>query len=640
MLARLGVVLGLDSAEFQKGIADANKKLDNISAQMPKFAAVAGAAFLAATYKALQYADAVADTAKANDMAISSILALGTALQQNGGDAQMAGRLLSSFTAQVDEAAEGSLSAQKAFAKVGVTLNDLAKLDATALFDKTVVALAKIEDPIKRNALAMQMFGKAAKGVDWVGMADNIDGNREAYEKYAESIAKAAELNDKLEETTKKFTLAFTEAALPALNDLFDALNKDAGAMKFFMDIVRTTTEVVAVLVKYTTTVVRVLIEDFKFLGQIIGRVFKLEFQEMANDYKAYKEKVEAMVKSDEDFARKILNREESSKSKPKASSKGFVGRQVTAAKDPELEKAKKDAERLAESLQKARGITAEFEKQQQLNLEQAALRAQLNGLATKEREIAESVLRVKEQTANQLKDIDLKIIDATIEKNNEMVDVLRKVRDEVEKSGKSFEEKTAKQTKGIQDAQNTFEFGWNKAFRQYAEDSTNYMKQGEEMFSAITNNMSSAIDNFVENGKFSFKDFTGSIIKDLLKIEMKMQAMQLFRMGLSFFGLTGGAPTAGGKASGGQVGSGLPYMVGEQGPELFVPNSAGTIIPNNRLSETLSGGSGQVVNYNGPYIANLSAIDTQSATQFLAKNKMAVWSANQSAGRSVPTSR
>ena len=638
MLARLGVVLGLDSAEFQKGIADANRKLDNISAQMPKFAAVAGAAFLAATYKALQYADAVADTAKANDMAISSILALGTALQQNGGDAQMAGRLLSSFTAQVDEAAEGSLGAQKAFAKVGITLNDLAKLDATALFDKTVVALARIEDPIQRNALAMQMFGKAAKGVDWVGMADNVEENRQAYEKYAQSIEKAAELNDKLEYTTRQFTLAFTEAALPALNDLFDTLNKDAGAMKFFMDIVRTTTEVVAVLVKYTTTVVRILIEDFKFLGQIIGRVFKFEFQEMANDYKAYKEKVEAMVKSDEDFARRVLNREASGDgSKPKSSGgKGFVGRAVTPAKDPEAEKAKK----LAESLEKARGITAEFEKQQQLNLEQAALRAQLNGLATKEREVAEAVLRVKEQTASQLKDIDLKIIDATIEKNNEMVDVLRKVRDEVEASGKSFEEKTANQTIAIQNAQNTFAFGWNKAFRQYAEDSENYMKKGEQMFNAVTNNMNNAIDNFVENGKFSFKDFASSIIKDLLKIEMKMQAMQLFRMGLSFFGLTGGAPTAGGKASGGQVGSGLPYMVGEQGPELFIPNSSGTIIPNNRLSETLTGGSGQVINYNGPYVANLSAIDTQSATQFLAKNKMAVWSANQSAGRSVPTSR
>jgi hypothetical protein len=51
-----------------------------------------------------------------------------------------------------------------------------------------------------------------------------------------------------------------------------------------------------------------------------------------------------------------------------------------------------------------------------------------------------------------------------------------------------------------------------------------------------------------------------------------------------------------------------------------------------------MSGGP-QVV-YNGPYIANMSAIDTQSAAQFLAKNKEAVWGANQSAQRSLPQSR
>jgi len=35
-----------------------------------------------------------------------------------------------------------------------------------------------------------------------------------------------------------------------------------------------------------------------------------------------------------------------------------------------------------------------------------------------------------------------------------------------------------------------------------------------------------------------------------------------------------------------------------------------------------------------------MSAIDTQSAVQFLARNKTAVWSANQSAQRGLPTSR
>jgi hypothetical protein len=45
-------------------------------------------------------------------------------------------------------------------------------------------------------------------------------------------------------------------------------------------------------------------------------------------------------------------------------------------------------------------------------------------------------------------------------------------------------------------------------------------------------------------------------------------------------------------------------------------------------------------ITYNGPYIAQMSAIDTQSATQFLAKNKSAVWAANQTAQRSLPQNR
>jgi hypothetical protein len=52
-----------------------------------------------------------------------------------------------------------------------------------------------------------------------------------------------------------------------------------------------------------------------------------------------------------------------------------------------------------------------------------------------------------------------------------------------------------------------------------------------------------------------------------------------------------------------------------------------------------MMGNQAQVV-YNGPYIANMSAIDTQSGLQFLAKNKQGVWAANQSAQRGLPQSR
>ena len=38
------------------------------------------------------------------------------------------------------------------------------------------------------------------------------------------------------------------------------------------------------------------------------------------------------------------------------------------------------------------------------------------------------------------------------------------------------------------------------------------------------------------------------------------------------------------GRASGGPVSAGRPYIVGERGPELFVPGSSGGIVPNGAM--------------------------------------------------------
>jgi phage-related minor tail protein len=174
-------------------------------------------------------------------------------------------------------------------------------------------------------------------------------------------------------------------------------------------------------------------------------------------------------------------------------------------------------------------------------------------------------------------------------------------------------------------------------------------LKRLQDMNASVFNNMGSAIDTFVRTGKFAFKDFARSVIQDLIAIAMKAQMMSMFK-GFSFFnnpGSTGqfeadintsGFGTLTASAVGGPLAANQPSIVGENGPELFVPQGAGTIVPN---SGDLSGVmGGQQVIYNGPYIANMSAIDTQSASQFLAKNKSAVWAANQSAQRALPVSR
>jgi phage-related minor tail protein len=160
---------------------------------------------------------------------------------------------------------------------------------------------------------------------------------------------------------------------------------------------------------------------------------------------------------------------------------------------------------------------------------------------------------------------------------------------------------------------------------------------------------MGSAIDNFVKTGKANFHDFAKSIIQDIIAMILKFQAMQIAMMALRAMGFNmplggggGAAPTSAGgggvpmAASGGEIDR--PTIVGENGPELFVPSRRGTVIPNIQAAQAMGGGGSTI--YNGTYIANMSAIDTQSATQFLVQNKTAIWAANQSASRSIPTSR
>lgn len=182
-------------------------------------------------------------------------------------------------------------------------------------------------------------------------------------------------------------------------------------------------------------------------------------------------------------------------------------------------------------------------------------------------------------------------------------------------------------------------------------------LKMLQDMNHSVFSNMGNALENFVRTGKLSFKDLTRSIIFDLISIYMKAQMLSLFKGAPSLNSIGSmlgiGSNTVGGaigvdnidvgggwspRASGGSIVGGSTYLVGENGPELFTSNSSGTITPNGQFGNGMGGGSGPV--FNGPYIANMSAIDTQSGIQFLTKNKQAVWAANQSAQRSLPASR
>ena len=114
-------------------------------------------------------------------------------------------------------------------------------------------------------------------------------------------------------------------------------------------------------------------------------------------------------------------------------------------------------------------------------------------------------------------------------------------------------------------------------------------------MESSITD-MIMNIGNGANSLKDTVKDMARAILAEFIKIQVaRPMANMMAGFTSSMF-----------RADGGTVTGNQPYVVGEQGAELFVPNKTGTIIPNDAMS---SGGSGGETNVSVSF--NITANDT-----------------------------
>jgi hypothetical protein len=72
--------------------------------------------------------------------------------------------------------------------------------------------------------------------------------------------------------------------------------------------------------------------------------------------------------------------------------------------------------------------------------------------------------------------------------------------------------------------------------------------------------------------------------------------------------------------AEGGPAKRNHPYIVGEQGPELFVPNNSGTVVPNDQLAMETAAGSGDVnINF------NISTVDASGFDELLLSRRAVI---------------
>lgn len=121
-----------------------------------------------------------------------------------------------------------------------------------------------------------------------------------------------------------------------------------------------------------------------------------------------------------------------------------------------------------------------------------------------------------------------------------------------------------------------------------------------QSLFSAIASGIQSIGKQFIKIGVLAL------LAKDAFKKLFSNPALSI-AVGIAL--VAAGAAlknTLQGRAGGGRVNKGQPYIVGEVGKEIFVPDTGGTIVPNNKIAAAgspMQGGGGMVVRIIGEFV-------------------------------------
>ena len=737
--------------------------------------AILGAGVIAFTRAVFQLADSINDLSKATGLSIASIAKLQGALQQAGGSADNAGKMIATFFNKIDDAVSGVEAAQQSLGKLGITFNDLQTLSEQALFDKAISGLAQMEAGSRRTALGMAVFGKSFKDIDPRELEEILATGD--FTKLQEAAERMAAMNDRLERTFRNLQLAGIEA-LDKLVTLFEPIIGKVTDVNDEMEQARKIIEAVGValgiafglqaasmIITLTTEIIAMTkaLQAAGIAGAGAGKGMAKAFGVLALGAELFYTSDEEMkILKDAENKRKGIN--------PPGTSTAGAGRGsinpalVTPSAGPVREVSlytETELRARAQALSTAKSTTDELQKQNIAAqkylktvidtvgmdknraadiIRNADLEKQANDkILNLEKQISEEkskgyvvmgqlkgvnegvitqykaqIVEVKQnlEITKQLKQIEsdkLKLIQEqrmAMARNIEYMQTMASIEGEIAKAkmqsvviygvGTEEQKKMTVDFMGLQteaaikiatlkkklenetneserkDLQTRIKFeedyykkrgellelqhqnekamressiaGSKAAFEQISRSMDPYMI-AQQKTNQLWSNMSSAIDNFVDNGKFSFSDFAESVIKDLIKIEMKAAAMNLWKI-MSGAGGGGGGGGGGGFDLGSLVQTGLsflgfasggsppldrPSIVGEKGPELFIPRTAGTIVPNNAMGGT------PVQN---TYVTNnISAIDGASIARLFTQNRQLLLGTIEQAKKELPMS-
>ena len=240
--------------------------------------------------------------------------------------------------------------------------------------------------------------------------------------------------------------------------------------------------------------------------------------------------------------------------------------------------------------------------------------------LNEREKKNAQDIFNINEERTKQLIGLE-QITDPTLRANKE-----KEINSIYDDRVKSIE----RQQDAEKELMGNYGAGWKKAYADYLENSRNAFDRAKSMFQAVTKGMEDMLVDFFKTGKFGWQNFISTILEMILRSQIQQLIAKFMAPTASGSGgLFGGSIIPGFLASGGPASSGSPYIVGESGPEMFVPNTSGTVIPNNQLQ-----GLGTAVTY------NINAVDASSFKAMIAADPSFIYAVTMQGSKSIPARR
>jgi len=272
----------------------------------------------------------------------------------------------------------------------------------------------------------------------------------------------------------------------------------------------------------------------------------------------------------------------------------------------------------IARDLEKAKEIVIQNTADLQNTREQLELENSLFGLSEDEKELKQAIFDIEKQRRDALADIQSLQLDKDPQKNLELQiqkiaeinglydEQIEKIREIITSNQEAADDflnrvKEGLEAAGIGDFVTTLADGLVQAVAMFEDSLADAIVQGKADFSAL-----------------------GDFIRQTLAKALVQKFITGPIMGL--FGLAKGGPAK----------AGQPYIIGEEGPEIFVPKQSGVVLPNSALRGHNAGGPG-IMGGGVTNITNISAIDTVSFQQRIAQDPEFIYNVSRAGARRTP---